>query len=167
MIIVPPIFTVPNGLNVVPSPLNWRPCITAFGTKFPPKFSYPSKVHKYKPLSMCTLQTRPSPSARAVVDVPGAITATRQTNAQAKASELIMIFVNVIFIVVLSFLLSVVVLAFFCLLIVRSHLRPFTDVLGRIGRFVTRKVWKLLQTQRTSGRWGLESAAFQPAVFGC
>jgi len=94
---------------------------------------------------MCALQTRPSPSARAVVDVPGAITATRQTNAQAKASELIMIFVNFIFIVVLSFLLSVVVLAFFCLLIVRSHLWPFTDVLGRIGRFVTRKKKKLLE----------------------
>jgi hypothetical protein len=88
---------------------------------------------------MCTLQTRPSPSARAVVDVPGAITATRQTNAPAKARELIMIFVNFIFIVVLSFLLSVVVLAFFWLLIVRSHLWPFTDVLGRIVRFVTRK----------------------------
>src|SRR2546430_15198616 len=26
MIIVPSMFTVPNGLNVVPSPLNWRRC---------------------------------------------------------------------------------------------------------------------------------------------
>src|SRR5947208_3907864 len=94
-------FTVPNGLNVVPSPLNRRPCITAFGTKFPPKFSYPSKVHRYKPLSMCTLQTRPpSAAARAVADVPGAIVTAKHTNAQAKARELIMIFVNFVFIVV-------------------------------------------------------------------
>src|SRR5438128_1328081 len=110
-------FTVPNGLNVVPSPLNRRPCITAFGTKFPPKFSYPSKVHRYKPFSMRTLQTRPpSAAARAVADVPGAIVTAKHTNAQAKARELIMIFVNFVFIVVFSFCLSVVVLAFFDLL---------------------------------------------------
>src|SRR5437763_15430148 len=96
--------TVPNGLNVVPSPLNWRPCIMAFGTKFPPKFANPSKVHRYKPLSMPTLQTRASAAARAVVDVPGAsaIAAARHTNAQAKASELIIVFVNYVFIVVVS-----------------------------------------------------------------
>jgi hypothetical protein len=107
---------VPNGLNVVPSPLNWRPCIMAFGTKFPPKFSDPSKVHRYKPLSMCTLQTCPSAAARAVAGVPGAITATRHTNAQANARELIMIFVNFVFIVVVSFCFGFVVLAFFDLL---------------------------------------------------
>src|SRR6266480_6326704 len=108
-------FTVPNGLNVVPSPLNRRPCITAFGTRFPPKFAYPSKVHRYKPLSIPTLQCL-STSARAVADVPGAIVAAKQTNAQAKARELIIIFVNFVFIVVASFCLSFVVLAFFDLL---------------------------------------------------
>src|SRR4029077_6153704 len=113
MIIEPPTFTVPNGLIVVPSPLNRRPCMTAFGTRFPPRFAYPSKVHTYKPLSMCTLQTCPSAAAPAVPGVPTAITATRQTNAQVKARALIMIFVNFVFIVVLSFCLSVVVLAFF------------------------------------------------------
>jgi hypothetical protein len=62
---------------------------------------------------MPTLQTRPpSAAAPAVPDVPTAITATRQTNAQAKARELIMIFVNFVFIVVLSFRLSFLVLAF-------------------------------------------------------
>jgi len=71
--------------------------------------------------------------------VPGAIVTAKHTNAQAKARELIMIFVNFVFIVVLSFCLSVVVLAFFWLLIVRSHFWPFTEVLGRIWRFVTRK----------------------------
>jgi hypothetical protein len=39
--------------------------------------------------------------------------ATRHTNAQAKARELIMIFVNFVFIVIVSFRLSFVVLAFF------------------------------------------------------
>ena len=107
---VPPMFTVPNGLNVVPSPLNRRPCITAFGTRFPPKFAYPSKVHRYKPLSIPTLQCL-STSPRAVADVPGAIVAPKQTNAQARARELIIIFV--VFIVVVSFCLSSVVLAFF------------------------------------------------------
>src|SRR5881398_2054678 len=106
-------FTVPNVLTVVPSPLNRRPCITATGTKFPLKFSYASKVHRYEPFSMPTLQTRPpSPAARAVADVPGAIVTAKHTNAQAKARELIMIFVNFVFIVVFSFCFSVVVLAF-------------------------------------------------------
>ena len=38
--------------------------------------------------------------ARAVADVPGAIVAAKHTNAQAKATELIMIFVNFVFIVI-------------------------------------------------------------------
>src|SRR5207248_7628922 len=115
IITVPPIFTVPNGLNVVPSPLNRRPCIMAFGTKFPLKFWYPSKVHRYKPFRV-PLQTRPSAAARAVADVPDAIVTAKHTNAQTKARELIMIFLNFVFIVVFSFCLSVVVLAFFDLL---------------------------------------------------
>src|SRR5436305_12663711 len=131
--------TVPNGLNVVPSPLNWRPCIMAFGAKFPPKFWNPSKVHRYKPLSMCTLQTCPSAAARAVAGVPGAITATRHTNAQANARELIMIFVNFVFIVVVSFCLGFVVWPSLIFCFVRNHFWPFTDVLGRIWRFVTRE----------------------------
>ncbi|PYK68064.1 MAG: hypothetical protein DME45_09095 [Verrucomicrobia bacterium] len=66
---------------------------------------------------MCTLQTRPpSAAARAVADVPGAIVTAKHTNAQAKARKLIMIFVNFVFIVVFSFCLSIVVLAFFDLL---------------------------------------------------
>src|SRR5205814_5873008 len=95
---------------------------------------------------MPTLQTCASAAARAGADVPGAITATRQTNAQAKARELIMIFVNFVFIVVLSFRLTFVVLAFFWLLILRSYLWPFTEVLGRIWRFVTRKKTETLRT---------------------
>jgi len=62
---------------------------------------------------MPTLQTPPSAAARAVADVPGANAATRLTNAQAKAKELIMIFINFVFIVVVSFCLSFIVLAFF------------------------------------------------------
>jgi len=106
MIIVPPMFTVPNGLNVVPSPLNRRPCIMAFGTKFPPKFSYPSKVHRYKPLSMCTLQARASASARAVGDVPTAIAAIRLANAHANRKQLVMLLINFVFISIISFLIS-------------------------------------------------------------
>jgi len=37
------------------------------------------------------------------VDVPGAIMATRHTNAQVKARELVIIFVNFVFIVVVCF----------------------------------------------------------------
>src|SRR5438046_10111890 len=104
-------FTAQNGLNVVPSPSNRRPCMTAFGTRFPPQFAYPSKVHRYHPLSMSTRQCL-SAAARAVADVPGAIVAAKHTNAQPKARELIIIFVNFVIIVVVSFCLSSAVLVF-------------------------------------------------------
>jgi ABC-type multidrug transport system permease subunit len=45
-------------------------------------------------------------AARAVADVPGAIVAAKHTNAQPTAKELIMIFVNFVFIVIFSFCLS-------------------------------------------------------------
>jgi len=41
--------------------------------------------------------------------VPGAIVAAKHTNAQAKARELIIVFVNFVFIVVVSFCLSFLV----------------------------------------------------------
>src|SRR5947207_12030491 len=106
--------TVPNSLISVPSPLNRVPCIMAFGTRSPPTFWYPSKVTRYKPLSMPTLHCL-SAAARAVADVPGAIVAAKHTNAQAKARELIIILVNFVFIVVVSFCLSFFVLAFVAL----------------------------------------------------
>jgi hypothetical protein len=53
-----------------------------------------------------------SAAARAVVDVPGTIVAAKHTNAQAAARELIIVFVNFAFIVVVSFCLSFLVLAF-------------------------------------------------------
>ena len=103
-------FTVPNGMLSVPFPLNWMPCIRAFGTGFPPKFWYPSRVHRYKPLSMCTPSWQRSlAAARAVAGVPSAIAPAKHTDAQAKAKELIVIFVNFVFIVVLSFFLIFVV----------------------------------------------------------
>jgi hypothetical protein len=52
---------------------------------------------------MPTLQTRPSAAARAVADVPGAIVTAKHTNAQAKARELITIFVNFVFIIIFPF----------------------------------------------------------------
>ena len=66
------------------------------------------------------------PAAPVVADVPTAITATRQTNAKVKAKELIMIFVNFVFIVVVSFCLSFVVSAVFWLPIMRGYFWPFT-----------------------------------------
>jgi hypothetical protein len=60
---------------------------------------------------MPTLQ-RLSASARAVAGVPGAIVAAKHTNAHATARELIIVFVSFVFIVVVSFCLSFLVLAF-------------------------------------------------------
>jgi hypothetical protein len=62
-------------------------------------FVYPSKVHIYEPLSMCTLQTRPSAAARAVAEVPGAMAAAKHTNAQATSKKLIVVLINLVFIV--------------------------------------------------------------------
>jgi hypothetical protein len=55
---------------------------------------------------MPALQPCASGSGRAVADVPTAIVAAKHTNAQPMAKELIMIFVNFVFIVVVSFRLS-------------------------------------------------------------
>jgi hypothetical protein len=88
---------------------------------------------------MSTLQCL-STSARAVADVPGAIVAAKHTNAQAKARELIIIFVNFVFIVVVSFCLSFLVLAFGDLSSLSCHFWPFTEVLRKILRSLTRKV---------------------------
>src|SRR6476661_1958704 len=119
-------FTVPKSSTHVPSPLKRLPSITAFGTRFPPKFAYPSQLDRYKPFSMPTLQTRPSAADCAVAGVLGAITATRQTNAPAKAKELIMIFVDFVFIVIVSFCLSCFGLLW--LLVMKCHFWPFTEV---------------------------------------
>jgi hypothetical protein len=54
---------------------------------------------------MCASQCL-STSARAVADVPGAIVAAKHTNAQANAKELIIIFVDFVFIVIVCFCLS-------------------------------------------------------------
>src|SRR5438094_3736306 len=121
-------FTVPNGLNVVPSPLNRRPCITAFGTRFPPKFAYPSKVHRYRPCNVCTLQGCGNFAvARAVPEVPSAIATTRQPNAQVKARELIIVLTNFVPIIV-------VFLSLFWsswLPTVGGHIWPFTPSFGK------------------------------------
>jgi hypothetical protein len=118
---------VPNGTVNVPLPLNRMPGIMGFGTGFPPKFWYPSKVHRYEPFSVPTLQTCASAAATALPDVPTAITATMQTNAQVKARELIIVLVNFVFIVIVSLSVWVfLVLAFFEPLIVRNHFGPFT-----------------------------------------
>ncbi|HEY0725048.1 MAG TPA: hypothetical protein VGD41_13845 [Pyrinomonadaceae bacterium] len=79
---------------------------------------------------MSTLQCL-SASGRAIADVPGAMVAAKQTNAQAMASELIVTFVNFVFIVIVSFCLSFVVLAFFDSSLLSCHFWPFTEVLRK------------------------------------
>ena len=113
MIVVPPMFTVPNSLNAVPSPLKRFPSITAFGIRPLPRSVYPSKVQIYKPFSVPTLQTGASDAAPALADVLGAIAAPRHANAQVKAREHIIVLVNFGFIVTVSFYLVLPVLAFF------------------------------------------------------
>jgi len=53
---------------------------------------------------MCSLHAA-SIAADPAVDVPGAIAATKHANAQVNAKELIIIFVNFVFIVIVSFCL--------------------------------------------------------------
>jgi hypothetical protein len=89
---------------------------------------------------MPTLQTRASGADCAVADVSGAIVAAKHTNAQAKARELIIIFVNFVFILVVSFCLSLVDLAFGDSSLLRTHFWPFTEVLRKIFGSLTREV---------------------------
>jgi hypothetical protein len=86
------------------------------------------------------LQTRPSAAARAGEDVPNAIAATKHTAAQATATQLIIIFVNFVFIVVVSFCLSSVVLAFFDFSLLSCHFQPFTEVQNGNEDGVTREM---------------------------
>jgi hypothetical protein len=85
-------------------------------------------------------------AARAVADVPSAIAATRLTNAHAKAKELIIIFVNFVFMVVVSFCLSSVFVAFFDSSLLSCHFRPFTEVLRKILESLTQEVWESLKS---------------------
>jgi hypothetical protein len=96
---------------------------------------------------MPTWQFRASASARAVADVPGAIAAAKHSDAQANATKLMIIFVNFVFIVIVSFCLSFVVMAFFDCSLLSCHFWPFT-VLRKIFVFLTREVWELLKTPR-------------------
>jgi hypothetical protein len=89
---------------------------------------------------MPTLQTRESAAARAGEDVPSAIAAAKHTAAQATARQLIIIFVNFVFIVIVSFCLIFVVLAFGDLSSLSCHFWPFTDVLRKFFGSLTREV---------------------------
>src|SRR5438094_5927518 len=97
--IAPPTLTVLKSLIDVPSPLNRLPLITVIG-KFGWMLAYPLTVHRYKPFSMPTLQTRPSAAARAVPDVPSAIVAIRLANAHATRKPLVMFLSNFVFMII-------------------------------------------------------------------
>ena len=88
---------------------------------------------------MPALQTR-STAAREVAGVLSAIAATKHTNAQAIARELIIIFVKFVFIVIVSFCLVFVVLALFDFSLLSCHFGPFTEVLRIIFGSLTREV---------------------------
>jgi hypothetical protein len=80
--------------------------------------------------------------------VPTAIAVIRQPNAQVKARELIIVLVSFGFIIIVSFCLSFLVLAFFGFSLLSCHFWPFIEVLRKIFGSLTREVWKSLQTPR-------------------
>jgi hypothetical protein len=88
---------------------------------------------------MPTLQCL-SVSALTVADVPDAIVAAKHTNAPAKATEIIVIFVNFVFIVIVSFCLSFCCSGLPLLLVVRSHFWPFTRIQNGNEDEVTQKI---------------------------
>src|ERR1700733_15752593 len=105
--------TVANGLESVPSPLKWMPSTMAFGCATPPTMLYPCVANRYRPRRVRTPQVFPSSWARAVPKVPKVIAAaTRLTNAHPKSEEPITGFINLVLIVVSSFLL-VLMFSFF------------------------------------------------------
>src|SRR5438067_998449 len=104
-------FTSPKGPVNVPFPLNWMPAIRVFGTGFPPKYWYPSKVHRYKPRSIVWLQFAAPGAGPAVADVPSGTVATRLANAHAKSEQLAILLASFVFMIVVSFCLVFVVVA--------------------------------------------------------
>jgi hypothetical protein len=67
---------------------------------------------------MPTWQFRASASDRAVANVPCAIAAAKHSDAQANATELMIIFVNFVFIVLVSFCLSFFLFGLLWLLVI-------------------------------------------------
>jgi hypothetical protein len=94
---------------------------------------------------MPSLQT-PSTAARDVAGVFSAIAAAKHSDAQTNARELIITFVNFVFIVIVSFCLSFSFSAFFNSPSLSYHFRPFTGVLRRICRFVTPEMRRDVET---------------------
>src|SRR6266480_5173411 len=128
--------TVANGLTSVPSPLKSIPSTMAFGCATPPTMFHPCVANRYEPDRVYTPQGGTRGCARATPGVLNAIAATKLTNAQAKSKELVKLLTNFIFISLISF---------YCfglpwLPTVGGHFWPFTEVVRKIRREVTRKV---------------------------
>jgi hypothetical protein len=75
-----------------------------------------------------------------VADVPSVIVATRLTNAQAKARELIIVLVNFVFMIVFFLIFLFLFFGLLSLPVMGNDFRPFTDVQNGNQSEVTRKV---------------------------
>ena len=105
--------TVANGLTSVPSPLKWMLSTMAFGTATPPTMFHPCALKMYDPRSVCRLQPGEAACARATPGVLNVIAAMRLTNTHAKNEQLVILLINFVFMSLISFYLSFLVLAFF------------------------------------------------------
>ena len=82
------------------------PSTMAFGCATPPTMFHPCVAKRYEPLSVYRPQGCGPSDARAVPDVPSAMAATKLINAHAKSKELVMLLTSFVFIIVVSFFLS-------------------------------------------------------------
>src|SRR6185503_17948223 len=106
------------------------PSITVFGTRFPPTFAYPSHCDRYKPLSMCSLQTAFvfSGAGPAVADGLGAMAAIRLAKAHANRKQPVVLLKYFVFMIVFQFV-------FVCFLLCEQAFR---------SRFTLRKEGKMI-----------------------
>lgn len=125
--------TVAKGTVSVPSPLKSMPSKTAIGWAAPSTMLNPCGLNTYEPRSVCRPQ-----SARAVPEI--AIIMAKPSRLASEVAEVRVLIILCITLFIFWFSFAFGWFGPLWLLVVRSYVWPFIDVLQKMGREVTRKI---------------------------